>query len=301
MKYYLLALSCSVSLIVQNALPEFLPEQIHVDSLKTHLEGTTGTERLVLLTDLVETLYDKDAKQAILYGREAVSLFQKNTEHNIIRQIWYQKAQSHEMIGENDSVLVHAEKLETWAKTADDGLGLAHAAYLKGLVYSNRGAYKESKEAFTIALNGYESIDEMSGMANALHNIGNIHIRQGVYGEALSLHTRVLAIREEIDDKGGMAGSLNSIGAIHYMQGSYEESLTYFARSLTIREEIGDKGFIAGSLTNIGNIHYRRGDYEESLSFYTRALGLQIYTTTLVTSIRNKAFMLNRSPLIPWP
>ncbi len=94
-KFYLVALLlCSISLLAQNSLSEILPAQIQVDSLKARLEGATGTERLMVLMDLVETLHDKDAKQAIMYGREAVSLFQENTENKLIRQIWYHKAKS---------------------------------------------------------------------------------------------------------------------------------------------------------------------------------------------------------------
>ena len=262
-------------LLLLYGLSVSLSAQGRVDSLEARLAGSAGAERLAMLVDLVEALHREDARQAIAYGREAALLLPVDTGAAVVRRLWYWKGYAHYHVGEYDSVLVFAGRLQAGAEAAGDSKGATGAAYLKGIRHIRLGAYQEAQAALVAALEGYESFGDKAGVANALINIGNIHADRGDYAEAFSFYTRSLAIREETGDKTGIAEALNTIGTIYYEQGGYDEALSFYTRSLAIREEMGDNEGIAKALNNIGVLHDVQGDYVEGLSFYTRSLAIR--------------------------
>ena len=138
------------------------------------------------------------------------------------------------------------------------------------------GDYPVALEHYTLALQLYEELGNLSGIANNNVNIGSVNWETGDYLAALEYFQRALEILEHTGDRAGTARVNSGIGGVCLYTGDYPAALEHYRRALMLLEDLDDYVFMARVTGNIGSVYLYTGDYPAALEHYRRALALHI-------------------------
>lgn len=239
----------------------------------TRLAGLAGSERLALLTQLVEEQHRDAPPQAIRYGREALRLLQIYPSWSLRQSLLYHKGLAHHNVGQYDSVLVYASLLQ--AASADDPENSGNAQLLRGRAQTQLGNYEDARNALEQAAITFRALGEDYKVATSLNRIGSTHENQGDYDVALGYYEQALALLENRPSSLTLSSSLVHIGSIYEHKGDYPSALAHYNRALSIREALGDQRSIADAYNSIGGIYWNTGDFDQALRFFEQALAIR--------------------------
>lgn len=242
-----------------------------IDSLRSILVSTTGSARIPILLDLVESLQRESPEEAVLYGTEALGLLKTYPNSEMQIAVLFNKGWAHYALNEYDSVLKHAAQIKRIAQATNRPEYLARSLLLNARIHRQRGEYARgiAKLDSAVALN-IESTNFLQPLI--LNELGSIYRRQGRTAEALEYHNQALRIMNQLNDREGTASTLGYIGIIHDVMAHYDEALRSHQQALDLRRELNDQRGVAASLTNIGIIYQKLANYDEALQFYDSAL-----------------------------
>ena len=107
-----------------------------------------------------------------------------------------------------------------------------------GLIRSSKDDYSGALEAYAVALEVFESSNDLEFQGIALNNIGIVYNAQGEYTNALEVYLHALTIHREVRDKFREGETLNNIGILYHMQKQYVEALWYYDQAIQALEPI---------------------------------------------------------------
>ncbi|HWS86496.1 MAG TPA: CHAT domain-containing protein [Pyrinomonadaceae bacterium] len=174
----------------------------------------------------------------------------------------------------------HARALEAYglahevAERLDDRSRVADSLARHGMVHRARGDYPLALDYYNRSHALAEKIGDRVVAARTLNAIGNVYIFQGDPDLALRHYEESLRILEELKREGEVSRALNNIGNVRQMKGDLRQALQVYRRSLALKERLGDKSGIAQTLTNIGLIHSKQGDQQLALDYHRRSYAL---------------------------
>jgi tetratricopeptide (TPR) repeat protein len=214
----------------------FGQDQNSVDSLKTLLVTTTGTERFGILNGLFEYYKSSEYQVALDYAVEFETLAKKFGDSVKIVEGGRKIAYSLMDLGRNEEAL---NKLITILAIAE----------------RNVFRFPEVKKQIKFILN----------------NAGIACTNMGSYDKALEYHFKSLNIREVEGDKRSIGTVLNNIGLVYFSLHEHQAAIEYYLKALVLKTKYDDSN-LGGILINIGLSYNALNDYKSSKDYFSKGL-----------------------------
>ena len=260
-----------------------------ISELETRLhEPLPVHERVKLLNEMAEQLYERDPARGASVAREAVELARATADA-------LGEAQALYCLGRNlYSQADYPAVFETQAASAAlfrslaDAHGEARCSNLLGITYRQLSDYGRALEMYDAALKGFREAADLKWQARVISNIGNVEIQLGNHGAALELFDQALDLRREIGDNEGAGFDLNNAafgriqralqlraaGDRDSCQIEAEGALRQLDRALAIARQYGYKRLEAFCLQTMGEAYQAMAKPEVALAMADQFLQL---------------------------
>ncbi len=248
MKNVLILIFCLLSLTVRPQKTEMLKKQLDT--------ATSPVVKINILDNLIYQITQSSTDSALMYGRLAISLIDKNnleeSRGTILSKIAivYQKRSNYKKA---DSLFEISIQL---LKKYNDFSVLAGAYNNYGLSKSDQHNYKTAIKYYLKAAHLADSLKESDLAINPFVNIGIIYYYQGNVRKALDYHIKALKMFEKYDRTqiGSYATTLRNIGGFYSILKNPDSALHYTQQSLEVSKEINDRRGISVAYQNLGEI-----------------------------------------------
>lgn len=204
---------------------------IEVDSLKTKLDNTSGTERIDILNQLSRLHQEDNQEWALHYAKEAIR----------------------------------------YSSAKGDKLRLAKSYINAGIILRNTGDTEKALDYFFKAAGLAEDMEKYSLKATALHKISVAYLLIRDFDNALKHGKDEEEIWRKEGDKYGLANALNVIGLIYLNTNRYDEAQQTLGQALTLATEIGDDKLISKPLLNLGDLYLYKKNPEKALEYISQS------------------------------
>lgn len=190
-----------------------------IADLETRLrEPLPVHERVRILNEMAEQLYERDAARGAEVAREAVDL----------------------------------------ARATGDAVGEAQALYCLGRNLYSQADYPAVFETQNAALALFHSLADVHGEARCRNLLGITHRQLSDYGRALEMYESALKGFRDTADKRWQARVVSNIGNVEVQLGNVSAALELFEQALDLRREIGDSEGAGFDLNNAAFGHIQR-------------------------------------------
>ncbi|MGB0523040.1 MAG: tetratricopeptide repeat protein [Flammeovirgaceae bacterium] len=207
---------------------------IEIDSLKTKLDESKGTERIDILNQLSVLHRNNNTEWALHYAKEAM------------RQ----------------------------SSAKGDKHRLAQSYINAGVILRNTGGTEKALEYFFSAAELASDLDSTLLKADALHKISVAYLLVRDFDEALKFGKEEEIIWRELKNEHGLASALNSIGLIYLNTGRYDEANSFLIQALELAEKSGDKALIYKPLLNLGDLFLYKKDPDRALDYINKSAAI---------------------------
>ena len=227
-------------------------------------------------------------KEAIIYGAEALSIFQ-SSENKLDTLI----AKAHHLVGNALWYIGDLDQAEQHHRNALEirlaVLGLNHpdvaASYNAfGNIHQKRGEYDAALTYYVkelkIKLESYGKVHPE--IALTYNNFGVTYSYKGDYQKAVEFHQKAYKIwlASVGNEHPDIAKSHNNLGEVFALIGDYEKAIEHLQKSIEIwHAALGsDHPDVVNALINTGVVHSFKGDYKKELEYYNKALDILLKT-----------------------
>jgi diguanylate cyclase (GGDEF)-like protein len=260
-----------------------------LEELETRLhEPLPVHERVKLLNEMAEQLYERDAARGAAVAREAIDLARATGDA-------LGEAQALYCLGRNlYSQADYPTVFETQAASAAifhalaDIHGEARCSNLLGITHRQLSDYGRALEMYDAALKGFRDTGDLKWQARVISNIGNVEIQLGNHGIALELFDQALDLRREVGDNEGAGFDLNNAafgriqralqlraaGDHDSCQIEAESALRMLDRALAIARQFGYRRLEAFCLQTMGEAYQAMARPEVALAMADQFLKL---------------------------
>ena len=245
-------------------------EAVALKQLETRLhEPLTVQERVRLLNEMSEQLYERDPTRGAQLAREAIELARATGDVP-------GEAQGLYCLGRNlycqaDYPLVFETQAAANAlfRTLGDTHGQARCANLLGITHRQLSDYSRALEMYEAALRGFRETNDLRWQARIISNIGNVEIQLGNFNTALELFEQALELRRQCGDNEGAGFDLNnaafghvqralqlrSAGELEGCQVQAEKALALLEGALRIARQYGYRRLEAFCVQTMGEAY----------------------------------------------
>ncbi len=245
-------------------------------------------ERVRLLNEISEQLYERDATRGMALAREAADIALATGDAEGEAQALY-------CLGRN---LYSKADYPAVFETQNRALGLfralgsiggeARCRNLLGITYRQLSDYAHALEMYEAALKGFRDTGDRRWQARVLSNIGNIEIQLGNAAAGLELFDQALALRREIGDHEGAGFDMNNAAFGHIQRArelaaggdltssrmEAEGALRLLEPALAVARENGYKRLEAICLQTMSEAFLAMGRAQEALGMASQFLAL---------------------------
>lgn len=266
-----------------------------IDSLLIELpKAKTEKQKAMLLNDLSNSYGQIDAKKAIQYGENALSLAQKNGWKDVLSRSYNLLGMNNQRIKNYDSAIEYYLKALKINEDAGNKKNIASLSasigslfyskkdnanaldyYLRaaklneetankksllvlytniGNVYNDMSNTSKALEYFLKSYDLNEAAGNQQALATVSTNIANIYKSQN-NPKAIDYYLISIKINESQGNIKGQAMNANSIGSLYFSQQNFSKALEYYSKSQKAFEQIGNKEGVARNIGNIGVIY----------------------------------------------
>ncbi|HEX6634272.1 MAG TPA: tetratricopeptide repeat-containing diguanylate cyclase [Usitatibacter sp.] len=172
-------------------------------------------ERVRLLNEVSEALYDRDPARGAALAREAIELALAGGERSGEAQAYYCLARNLHSQADYPAALEAQEAAIALFRVLGDLDGESRCLNLLGITWRQLSDYGRALEMYEAALRGFRQLGDRLWQARVISNIGNIEIQLGNHTAALELFEQALALRRDIGDNEGVGFDLNNAAFAH--------------------------------------------------------------------------------------
>ncbi|KAM5349990.1 hypothetical protein ACJ41O_006495 [Fusarium nematophilum] len=183
-------------------------------------------------------------------------------------------------------LLPHAERCTGWMREALSGAGTWYigdelvmgSLHMLGLLYSDRGKFKEAEEMYERALEGYEKAlgPHHTSTLDTVNNLGNLFNVQGKFKEAEEMYKRALEGKEKALGPHYIStlDTVHCLGNLYSAQGKFKEAEEMYERALEGKERALGRHHTStlDTVNNLGTLYLDQGKFKEAEEMYERAL-----------------------------
>jgi serine phosphatase RsbU (regulator of sigma subunit)/Tfp pilus assembly protein PilF len=172
-----------------------------------------------------------------------------------------------------DSSLAYYDRAALVYKKHNLSAKLAKALNGKGLIYREKGAYKDGLDNCLQALSLAESVKDTNQITTSLNGIAIINQIQQDYDKAYEYYKKCEAIHLKMNNTNGLASTYNNMGLLFSEKKEPDRSHAYFQKALKFNEENNNNRGIATACENIG-LHYLNyeNDPIKALEHFNRSI-----------------------------
>jgi diguanylate cyclase (GGDEF)-like protein len=265
---------------------------MRIDSLRTledrlH-EPLPVHERVRLLNQIAEELYEREPARGVTLAREAVGLARATGDVPGEAQALYCVGRNLFSIADYPAVFETQNDALALFRGLGDGEGEARCLNLLGITHRQLSDYGRALEMYEQALRGFRGAGNQKWQAKVLSNIGNVEIQLGNHSAALELFDQALELRRETGDDEGAGFDLNNAAFGHIQkalqhraggdalscQAEAENALRLLDRALGISRQFGCKRLEAFCLQTMGEAYQAMSRPEVALGMADQFLAL---------------------------
>ena len=206
----------------------------NIDSLKFELQNAKDTNRINILLQIVDITMYSKPNIALDYALQAFELSSKL----------------------NDTTLTFT------------------SANNIGIIYNERGDYKNARRYFTKSLDLLNN--DSVNLARTYGNIGNSYNYESDSEQAIVYYLKSLKIFEALNNEGGMSLVYGTIGNLYLSTKDYKHALENYKQAEKLFLKLDNQGGLATVYMNMGVI-YRDGDKKYNLAISNFEKALKIY------------------------
>ena len=167
-------------------------------------------DRVSLLNEMAEDLYERDAARGATLAREAIELARATGDAPGEAQALYCLGRNLHSQADYPGVFETQGESLALFRSLGHADGEARCCNLLGITYRQLGDYGRALEMYDAALKGFRESGDLKWQARVISNIGNVEIQLGNHSAALELFEQALEIRREIGDTEGAGFDLNN-------------------------------------------------------------------------------------------
>jgi diguanylate cyclase (GGDEF)-like protein len=262
---------------------------VELEDLEARLnEPLPVHDRIRLLNEIAEQLYERDAARGVTLSREAIDLARATGDTPGEAQGLYCLGRN--LYSQADYPVVFETQNHALAlfRAMGNSEGEARCCNLLGIAYKQLSDYGRALEMYEAALKGFREAGDLKWQARVISNIGNIEIQLGNHTAALELFDQALDLRREISDNEGAGFDLNNAafgriqralqlrgaGDLLSCQAEAENALGLLDRSLAIARQYGYKRLEAIALETMGEAYQAMARPEVALGMAEQFLQL---------------------------
>lgn len=245
-------------------------------------------ERVKLLNEMAEQLYERDATRGAAIAREAIDLARATGDVSGEAQGLYCLGRNLHSQSDYPSVIETQNASLALFRAIGDAHGEARCANLLGITHRQLSDYGRALELYDAALKGFRDAGDRKWQARVLSNIGNVEIQLGNHTAALDLFEQALDLRREIDDNEGAGFDLNNAAtgriarARHLRdegddagaQAEAEVALKLLDRAVVIARQFGIRRLEAYCVQTMGEAYQAMAKPEVALGMADQFLAL---------------------------
>ena len=173
-------------------------------------EPLTVQERVKLLNEMAEQLYERDAPRGAQLSRESLALARATGDVPGEAQALYCLGRNLYSQADYPGVFETQNAALALFRSLCDAVGEARCHNLLGITHRQLSEFGRALELYDMALKGFREAGELKWQARVTSNIGNVEIELGNYLGALELFDQALEIRRQIGDHEGAGFDLNN-------------------------------------------------------------------------------------------
>jgi diguanylate cyclase (GGDEF)-like protein len=245
-------------------------------------------ERVRLLNEVSEALYERDAARGAALAREAIELAHASGDRAGEAQSRYCLGRNLHSQADYAAVFEVEDSAIAIFRELGDREGEARCLNLLGITWRQLSDYGRALETYEAALKLFRAAGERKWQARVISNIGNIEIQLGNHGAALELFDQALALRREIGDNEGAGFDLNNAAFAHVRravglaakgdatsaQVECETALKLLDRALAVARQYGYTRLEAIVVESMGEAYLAMAKPEVALGMADRFLAL---------------------------
>ena len=260
-----------------------------LDELETRLhEPLPVHERVRLLNEMAEQLYERDATRGAAVSRESVELARAIGDALGEAQALYCLGRNLYSQADYPAVFETQNASLALFRSLGDANGEARCSNLLGITHRQLSDYGRALEMYEAALKGFRETGDARWQARVISNIGAVEIQLGNFNAALELFEQALDIRREVGDNEGAGFDLNNLafgriqralqlraaGDLDSCQMEAEDALRLLDRALAIARQFGYKRLEAFCLQTMGEAYQAMARPEVALAMADQFLAL---------------------------
>jgi len=226
-------------------------------------------ERIRVLNDMSELLYERDAARGAAVAREAIDLARATGD--VLGEAQGLFGLGRNLHSQSDYPAVFETQNAGLAlfRSLGDVHGEARCLNLLGITHRQLSDYGRALELYEQALKGFREAGDVKWQARVISNIGNVEIQLGNHGAALELFDQALDLRREAGDNEGAGFDLNNAAFGHVQRAvllrsngdaescqiEAEAALRLLDRALAISRQFGYRRLEAVCLQTMGEAY----------------------------------------------
>lgn len=174
-----------------------------------------------------------------------------------------------------DSSMLYYDKAAIIYRKSNLPSKLAKALNGKGLIYREKGAYKDGLDNCLQALSIAESIRDTVQITTSLNGIAIINQIQKDYDKAYDYYQKCEAIHLKTNNTNGLASTYNNMGLLFSERKEPDRSHAYFRKALKYNEENKNDRGVATACENIG-LHFMNYEFDvpKALEHFSRSIAI---------------------------
>lgn len=152
--------------------------------------------------------------------------------------------------------------------------GLAYAHKAIGMSYYFQNNWIDAMVEWKLALEVFESINDLNGVSNMLNNLGAVHFNGGDDEKAIDYYLQSLRVAEKTHDSLRIVTALVNIGTVYLNKKSSRNlAFQYYQRALPISVKLGNYDAIGTCAVNMGEIYLQdKNNPDSALIYFEEAL-----------------------------
>ena len=202
-----------------------------IDSLRQRLATAEGTPRVEILNQLAELYYNKDMKQSLSYGEEALDLatdlnYEKGIQrsNNILSRV-------NRRLGNYSVSIEYTLKNLPISERLGDTLELLNSYMTLGNIHSGLQNFSDAQRYLLRALVLGKKIDSHQ-LSNILNYVGRSYGKMGNYDSGLYYIQAALLRELEVPQPGyGLSYIYNNLAEIYYFKKEYDKAVEFYSLS----------------------------------------------------------------------
>jgi diguanylate cyclase (GGDEF)-like protein len=260
-----------------------------LERLETRLhEPLSVHERVRLLNEMAEHLYERDAQRGAELAQEAVELARATGDVAGEAQALYCLGRNLYSKGDYPAVFETQNTALALFHTLGEAHGEARCSNLLGITHRQLADYGRALEMYEVALKGFRETQDVRWQARVISNIGAVEIQLGNHNVALELFDQALALRRDIGDNEGVGFDLNNAAFGHVQralqlraagdrdscQMEAEEALRLLEHAIAVARQHGYKRLEAFCMQTMGEAYQAMARPEVALGLADEFLAL---------------------------